>query len=430
MMEMKRRNAILAAVIGIAIVAAAAGGILLMNSGSNTANVGSEGSNDIRPTGPAGTVSSVEISSATVNRSNASALADLVAEFNATPERSGTPDFLMKVAVTNNRMDNVTLNASGFVATLDDNSTARALNNMSMTIEPNVTVYPILGFMTNGTEVQSVGYSSGSISFSVERTFQSVNETSDMVTAKAPTGNLTPVEDLNFTDLAAWNISTGGYSPIPLMFSNGSVTLALMTATNNNTTSIGLSATDFWLDVGNGTWVQADNRMNNLPSQLANGTTMPFLLGFRMADNMTVNGSVYYWPEQGEKATEIPLTSADMANETGGLTLKAMWNPNGTAGSNATADGNRTDGSSNGTNTTLQIELMVIGENASASDISDMKVWTLNSGVMNATPVVSADNKSLNVTVNLAEGNDVTLLSYSVGNETKYVWLRSLATQA
>jgi hypothetical protein len=245
---------------------------------------------------------------------------------------------------------------------------------------------------------------------------------------------MTAVDNLTFTDLAAWNISAGGDSPISLRFSNGSVVLALMTATNNNSSSVSLKATDFWVDAGNGTWVQGDARMNNnLPSQLANNTTVPFLLGFRLGDNMTANGSAYYWPNQGDQATKIPLNMMNVTNGTGGLALRAMWNPN------ATMDGNRTGGNdtangignmSDRTNTTaLQIELVSVGDNVTASNISEVKVWTLRNGSMNVTPEMSGDDRSMNITVDLQKGDGVTLISYRVGDETKYVWLRPLAPQ-
>ncbi|MDW5563743.1 MAG: hypothetical protein SA339_11000 [Methanomassiliicoccus sp.] len=438
---MRRRNAILAAVIAIAIVAAAAGGIMLMNPGSNTANVGNEGSNNGMPNST-GTVRGVEVISASVNRSNASPLTELRAELNATPLSSGTPDFLMKVAVTNNGTQNLTLNGTGFVAMLSDNTTATALNNMSMTVEPNQTVFPILGFQTNGSSVQSVSYSSGSLSFNVEMTPQRNISLPAMVTTEAPSINPTTMKNLTITDLATWQIGQGGDSPINLMFGNGSMVLALMTVTNNNTTSMSLQASDFWLDVGNGTWVQGDMGLNNnLPSRIANNTTVPFLIGFRIAENMTVNGSVYFWPGQGSLVSQIPLTMTSMSNATPALALKSIWDPNGTMGGNWTdrlsgagiknlTSDNGTIGSSlmNATQN-LTIELALL-DNASASNISNMMVWTEKNGSMSVTPTMGADNNTINVTVALRSGDDLTLMSYTMGNETRYIWMRSLGLQA
>lgn len=408
-----------------------------MNSGSNTASVSNEGSNDIRPTGPAGTVSAMEINSAMMDRSNASAFSELGAEFNATPEVSGVPDFVMKVAVTNNRADNVTLNSTGFVATLENDSTVKALNNMSLTIEPNATVFPTLGFETNGTMVKSVSYDNGSISFSVAMTFQDMEELPEMVTSKMPTGNMTEMENLSFTNLAAWNISVGGDSPMPLKFHNGSVVLALMAAENTNATNISLMASDFWLDVGNDTLVQADLGLNNnVPRELANNTSVPFLIGFRLTENMTSNGTVYFWPNQSEFLTQIPLEMMDRTNATPALALKSMMDLNATMDDRANdtnaSSGNETDGNTSNASkvTSLNIELMAIGENATASEVTNVTVWTMRNGSMNATPEVGADNKSLNITVELEQGDKVTLLAYTIGDETKYILLRPLATRS
>lgn len=399
-----------------------------MNSGTNTATVSSEGSNDIRPTGPAGSVTAVEINSAVMNRSNASAFTELAAEFNVTPDVSGIPDLVMKVAVINNRADNLTLNGSGFTATLDNGSSTMALNNFSVTVEPNVTVFPVLGFRTNGTNVTSVNYSSGSITFPVNLTFENKSVLlPEAVTSMAPSGDLMPAKNLSFENLAAWNISLGGDSPMPVKFANGSVVLALMTVENLNSTSLDLNASDFWLDVGNGTWVQSDIGVNNnIPSRLANNTTVPFLVGFRLAENMTSNGSVFFWPDRSNIVSEIPLKMREIGNATPALALEAMWNniatkANETLAMRSHATLNMT------TNTSLNIELMVAGDNVSASNVTNVTVWTLMNGPMNVTPMVSADNKSLNVTVPLQSGDRATLMSYTIGNETKYVWLRPLA---
>jgi hypothetical protein len=417
---MKRRNAILAAVIGIAIVAAAAGGILLMNPGSNTANANNEGSSDIRPTGPDGTVSSVEISTATVNRSGASAFVELRDELNATFNISEVPDTLMKVAVTNNQMDNITLNLSGFVAVLDNDSSVKALNNMSMTVGPNVTVFPVLAFDTNGTAIKSVSYRDGSVSFSVTMTSESMKELPAIVTKEAPTGNMTPVANLTFTDLAAWNITRGRDAPVSLMFNNSSMVLALLTVTNNNTDAVNLNASDFYLDIGNGTWLQGDIGLNNnVPSDLTNNTTVPFLIGFRLGDNMTSNGTVYYWPGGGEQTSKIPLKMMDMTGIPD-LALDAMWN------SNDTAQGNGTGNDTAANTTMLTIELIKVGNDVSASNITNVTVWTMKAGEMNVTAENGTDNRTLNVTVKLDKDDNVTLLSYSSGNETRYIFLRSV----
>jgi len=414
---MNERNAILVAVVAIAIVAAAVGGILLMNPGSNTANVNSEGSTDIRPTGPAGTVTAVEVASATVNRTNASAFTELSERFNVTPRNLGIPDTLMMVAVTNNRMDAITLNTTSFVAVLDNDTSVKALNNRSMVVGPNVTVFPVLGFQTDGANITSVEYRNGSLSFSVTMTSNNSVTVPGIVTKTAPTGNMTIDKNLTFTDIAAWNVTRGGDAPIGLRFNNSSMVLALMTATNNNTTSVSLKASDFYLDIGNGTWVQGDDDLNNnVPAQLANNTTVPFLIGFRLADNMTSNGSVYYWPGEGNQVAKVPLNMTSILRDAPLLSLEAMWND--------TMSGNGTS-NNNSSTSELRIEMMAIG-NTSVSDLTNITVWTMKEGRMNVTSVPSADNKSLNVTVSLKQGDSVTLLSYGSGNETRYIWLRSV----
>ncbi len=453
-MEMKKRNAILAAVIGVVIVAASAGVILTNPSLLNTANTDRDGSSDM----PTGAVVATEVNSATLNRSIASPFADLAAEFNATLNDSGAPDFVTKVAVTNNMESNLTLNASGFVAMLADGNSSRAIGNLSMTVEPNSTAFPVIGFMTNGTNVQAVNYSNGSISFSVNGTFLGTDvDIPGMVLSSGPQGNTTEVRNLTFQGLAAWNISRGGYAPMPLMFNestNGSVILALITATNLNTTDFNLTASQFWLDVGNGTWAQGDMLANNVPMQLKSNTTVPFLVGFRIADNMTTNGTIYFWPNQSQYLSQIQVDVMEIGNATPTLALKAirqsanMTDDNGTAGGNATSESaaNSTDAgngtgsgaanatanaTSNATGTrTVMMELMAIGDNVTVADVTEITVWTLRNGSMSVSPQAGGDNQSLNITVDLEQGDEVTLLSFNIGGETRYVWLRPLVEQA
>jgi hypothetical protein len=193
--------------------------------------------------------------------------------------------------------------------------------------------------------------------------------------------------------------------------------LAMMTVTNNNTTSVSLKASDFYLDIGNGTWVQGDDDLNNnVPAQVANNTTVPFLMGFRLADNMTSNGSVYYWPGEGNQAAQVPLNMTSFPMGAPLLSLEAMWNN--------TMSGNGTS-NNNSSTVELKIEMMAIG-NSSVSNLTNITVWTMKEGRMNVTSVPSSDNKSLNVTVSLQQGDSVTMLSYSLGNETRYIWLRSV----
>ncbi|MBI0583997.1 MAG: hypothetical protein ISF22_07195 [Methanomassiliicoccus sp.] len=426
-MNMKRRNAMIAAVIGVVIIAAAAGGFLLMNPSTNTANVESQGSNDIRPTGPAGSVSGMEINTATMNRSNASAFTELRAEFNATPVRT-IPDTLVKVAVTNNHGDNITLNCSNFTAVLDNGNSTNALNNDTITIASNATWFFVLGFMTNGTNISSIGYDDGNISFPVDLGPQGEVDIPPIVTMEAPTGNMTSIKDLNFTTLAAWNISMGEESPMPLRFINGSVVLALVAVTNNNTTSVSLSPSDFWLDGGNGTWVQADVRFNNnVPTELGNNTTIPFLLGFRLAENMTA-GNMYYWPGQGNMSNVIPLERSELPKDPRALALRGIWDVN------TTMDANRSSMNGNQTNmtnmTTLAIQLMALGNDTVASDFSNFTIWTMHNGTMKVIPVNSSDDRNITMMVDMKKGDNVTLLSYSVGGDTRYIWLRSLKTTA
>lgn len=433
MMEMKRRNAILAAVIGVVIIAAAAGGIVLMNPGSNTAT-SNDGSSNGQSNGP-GDVVATEISTAAINASIASPFAELAAEFNVTPNVSGAPDFVMKVAVSNNMGSNLTLNSSGFVATLSNGSSSRAIGNMSMTVEPNATAFPIIAFVTNGTNVRSVNYSSGSISFSVNGTFQVTDrEVPGMVLSKGPQGNTTEVKNLTFRNLATWTISMGGFAPMTLKFNesaNSSVVLALMTVKNTNTTNFSMSPSQFWLDVGNDTWVQGDMLANNMPRVVENNTTVPFLIGFRIADNMTVNGSMFFWPNQSQYLAQIPLNMNDGIKAIPTLALESIRQIANVTDGNATKGmGNNTgNATSNASTTQLMIELKAIGDNATASNVTDMMVWTLRNGSMSVSPQVSGDNRSLNVTVDLMKGDEVTMLSFNIGGETKYVWLRPLAPQ-
>lgn len=441
---MKRRNAILAAVIGVVIVAAAAGGIILMNPGTQTTSTGKDGAG-----AQDGAVTATEINSAAINASIASSFAELAAELNATSDSSGPPDFVMKVAVTNNMESNLTLNGSGFSAMLANGSSTQAIGNMSMIIEPNTTVFPVIGFQTNGMNVQSVNYSDDSVSFSVNRTFQDIS-VPGMVLSSGPEGNTTEVKNLTFQNLAAWRIDRGGFAPMPLAFNesgNVSVVLALMTVRNTNTTDFNMSASQFWLDIGNGTWAQGDMVANNIPRVVENNTTVPFLVGFRIPDNATNIGSIYFWPNQSQFLAQIPISMSDGLNATPTLALKAVRELTNKTDGNATAGGDMMNETANSTNagneagnatdnkstnasmTTWVIELVAVGENGTVADVTEVTIWTLRNGSMNVSPQASEDDRSLNVTVNLEQGDEVTLLSFNVGGETKYVWMRPLAPQ-
>ena len=430
-MEMERRNTILAAVIGIAILAAAAGGILSISSGPNTADVTSEGQDDIRPMGPAGTITSAEVQSAAAGRSNASALSELRAELNATSNTTEEPDLLMKVGITNNRDSGVTLNATGFMAVLDNGSRAQALNDRDITIGPNETAFPVLAFRTNGCEVRSAGYSEGPVPFSISIVSQDAGGALPvMVTARSPSGCLTVPENLSFASLAAWNITANGSSPIDLRLGNGSAVLAVMAVTNKNASIAELKATDLWLDVGNDTWVRGDAGMNNnLPSFLGSDTTVPFLIGFRLSENMTASGKAYYWPDQGPTAAEIPLRMESAAKGAAGLALWSIWGPGMKSGGNASDADNATAASDRTGAAMLKVRLLAIGDNASVSGISGVRVWTLKGGAVNVTPAAGKDGRSLDVSLELAKGDVATLVQYEMGGETRFVWLRPLVAR-
>lgn len=425
---MKRSNAIIAAVVVvIAVIAAAAGGFLLMNPGSNPPSSDQGGgATDIRPSGPEGSVNSAVVNVGGTNESNASALPELQEEFNATMGNSGVPDTLAKVAVTNNRTDDITLKCRNFTANLDNGSSVRALNNNTVPIAPNATKFIVLGFITNGTNITSIKYDDGNISFTASWTGVVAQSLPSPVIRSAPNATLTAIDNLTFSALEAWKIDKGRYAPMALHFDNQSLVLALMTGTNNNTTAVDLKASDFWLDLGNGSWVQGEDRLNNnVPKTIRSNTTVPFLLGFRGAANNTPS-AIYYWPGTGAQGEKIAIDLNRSTDAGPFVVLKGMWWQN--MSSTGNASGNMTSSNM----TPVLVQLQALGEGAGSLDPSSITAWTLHNGKLTGTQVESGSNetnesgKVVTMKFDLKQGDDLTLLTYKSGDSTRYVWLRSV----
>ena len=421
---MKTRNAIIAVVIVVVVIAAAAGAFILMNPGTTPSSDqgGGGGSTDIRPSGPEGSINSVLINLAGTNDTNASALSELREEFNSSQRNISLPDALAKIAVTNNMTSMVELDCANFTATLENGSKVKALNNNTEQLDVNQTDFLVLGFRVNGTNITGIDYAKGNISFSVNWNWKPQKGLSQPVFETAPNQTLSPVDNVTFESLQAWTIGLNGSSPIALQFLNRSMVLVLMTCTNNNTSALNLKASDFWLDLGNGTWVQGEDKLNNnVPTTVEVNTTVPFLIGFRgTADAMPT--SVAYWPGKASDGMMIPIQLTQPSTEGPFVVLKKIWEQNATG---------------NQTNTTpVMVQLWVIGEGANATDLTGITGWTLRNGTLTGTVVrdegnnITGKGKLVTVRFDIAAGDDLTLLSYESGGMTKYVWLRPLTSPA
>jgi hypothetical protein len=425
---MRRRSATIAAVVVIiAIIAVAVGAIWWMNPGWNFGRTGGsqQASDSILPSGPEGSVNGVVADASGTNESNASGLADLQAEFNATSGATQAPDALAKVAVANNRTDDITLNTHNFAAKLENGSSVQALNTAQVTIPPNTTELIVLGFVTNGANITSISYSDDNVSFTPVWTKVAVPTLPEPVIRSAPNGTLNASDNVTFAEVNAWRVQKGGWAPMSARFDNQSMVIALLTVTNNRTGELALNPNDFWLDMGNGSWVQADQRANNnVPKTVGINTTMPFLLGFRGVENVTP-AAIYYWPANGTTGDRIPLAlnQTPSGNE---LVLFRVGNSVSMPGA-TNASGNATG------NNLVVMDLLVVGDGASSAGLSGVKAYTLNHGQVDGIVIPTTDqnlsstNASLHrVAFNLDKGDQITMVTGQVNGEPRYVWLRQL----
>jgi hypothetical protein len=204
-----------------------------------------------------------------------------------------------------------------------------------------------------------------------------------------------------------------------LQFKNQSVVLVLMSVTNNNTTALSLKGSDFWLDLGNGTWVQGDDKLNNnIPAIVRVNTTVPFLVGFRGVGDSNPS-AVFYQPGNKTNGMMIPIQVNQSAPQGPFVVLKKIWERNATSNT-----------------TQLMVQLLVVGNDANSTDLSGIKAWSLKEGMLTGSQMQdnssnkTANGKLVTVTFDLKKGDDLTLLVFESGGTSKYVWLRPLVTSA
>jgi hypothetical protein len=76
------------------------------------------------------------------------------------------------------------------------------------------------------------------------------------------------------------------------------------------------------------------------------------------------------------------------------------------------------------------VQLLVIGNGADSLDTSGIRAWTLKNGQLTGVPVEISSNATategrvVTLAFKVPQGDDLTLLSYTSGGMTKYVWLR------
>lgn len=409
---MKRSTAIVAAVLAVVVVVAAIGGWWLLNNppGDSGGNGGGTIPDDTIPSGPEGSVNGAVINVA-LNQSNASAYDELLASFNSFADSVEDPDALVQIAVSNNMTEDIELNLANFTAGTDGDEDVQALNTNIVTIEPNTTAYAVLGFQASGANLTSVTYTGDDIELA-EMTIQSEidRELMPPMMMEAPT-NLTQIDNLTFEAQSAWRIEQGGLSPIPLYFNESeNVILALVVGQNNNTTAMELSGSSFWLELANGTWVQAEETKNHaLPSALEPETTKPFLIGFRVNSTVDDPQTIHFWPDQGSNATvSFDIMVEQAPEEPGGLAVSKVWS----------APSNNTTGN------VMYVELVSTGDGP--QDV-EVRGWALREGQVNGQAGGQGNNTTGSVyTFELDSGDRLQLLQYEDGGQTRYLWLRPL----
>lgn len=398
---MKRNTAIVAAIVAVVVIVAAAVGVMLLNPFGDS---GDQGPGDVpggRPGGSEG-VSGAVVNIGT-NESNASAFDELIEEFQNTSEAVEEPDALCQVAITNNQTEEIELDCSNFTATLIGGGEVQSLNRNVIIIGPNSTVYVVLGFQTNGSLINAISYT-GDVELGITAMSEFEEELGPMVMMEAPE-NITEIENLTFESPSAWTITNGSMSPMPLFFNEDEVViLALVIGTNNQTSAIDIEPGDFWLDLGNGTWVQAEEgRNHNLVRTLEPDTAIPFMVGFRL--NATVTPSaIYYWPDQDSNQTvRFEIDPQQPPQEPRRITVSMVWDER------------------NETATRLFVALNDTGD--TPGDVSLMG-WSMKDGLIAAETTESNITNGTVYVFELQRGDDITLLQYEDAGQTRYIWLR------
>lgn len=402
---MKRSTAIVAAIVVVAVIVAAAVGVMLLNPPGGSGDNGPGDTPDGRPGGPEGTVNGAVVNIGT-NESNASAFDDLMVDFQNTSEAVEEPDALCQVAITNNQTEDMELDCANFTATTVDGEEVQALNRNIIIVESNTTVFVVLGFQTNGAFITQIAYS-GEVEFDMSVLSDLEEELGPIVMMEAPE-NITAIENLTFESPNSWRITNGSMSPMPLFFDEGeNVILAVVIGTNNMTEDVELEAGNFWLDLGNGTWVQAEERRNhNIVSTLEVDTTKAFMIGFRVNETASPT-AIHYWPDQSSNETVMfQIAPQPPPQEPGSLSLFKIWN----------------EQSNNTTGTRLFVALNESGDTP-AGDITLMG-WSMMEGPIEAQAEQSNRTNGTVFVFDLERGDDITLLSYEEGGQTRYLWIR------
>ena len=402
---MKRSTAIVAAIVVVAVIVAAAVGVMLLSPPGGSGDNGPGDTPDGRPSGPEGTVNGAVVNIGT-NESNASAFDDMMGVFQNTTNAVGEPDALCQVAVTNNQTENVVLNCANFTATTSDGKEVKALNANNITIEPNTTAYFVLGFKTNGTLITGISYT-GNVKFDMSVMSKFKMDLGPTTMMQAPE-NLTAIDNLTFESPNSWTISNGSMSLMPLFFDEGEkMILAVVIGTNNNTTAVDLAPTNFWIDLGNGTWVQAeDGRNNNIVKTLEPDSAKAFMIGFRVNETVSPT-AIYYWPDQSTNATVMfQIDPQQPPQQPASFSLFKVWS----------------EENNNTTGTRLFVGLNDSGDTP-ASGIT-LNGWTMKEGRMEAQTTQSNRTNGTVFVFDLSKGDTVTLLSYQDGGQTRYLWIR------
>lgn len=402
---MRRSTAIVAIVVVAVVIIAAAGAILLLAPDLLGGGDQQNGTvPDTRPTGPEGSINGAVVNVGSDN-ATASPYPELLEEFNDTANATQEPDALAVVAITNNMTQQVVLNLSNFTAVLQNGSSVTALNNNQVTVYSNMTVYIILGFSANITNITNIQYS-GDVEFELPMADVSMPEMPEPPMMQDVPQNISEDENLTLSVLRAWTIGPGENAPLPLAFmENRSVVLVLATMNNTNESAISPSAQDFWLELDNGTVVQADQAFNhNLPASIRPDRSVPFLLGFRVNETVEPQ-ALYYWPDQGDTGAVANITNVTEDAAQNRVMLQRVWDE--------------------GENQSYRILINLVPREGEDANISQVQAWSLMEGLVEGEEVQNETIQDGQVyAFSLEEGDDIVLVQYQSDGETRYLWVR------
>lgn len=309
--------------------------------------------------------------------------------------QQGPLESLATVAVTNNQAQGVPIGYSGFLATLADGTVVAPTNAADIVLAPGTTTFLTLNFPTGGQAITSISYSAGGTSFSVPVQGASTAPEGASTSIQTP-GGLVPNTNIGFVSPTVWQ---GDDSAV-----------VLVQATNSNPGAVSISPSDFWIDLGGGTWVQASSVNNNVPASLEPGVTETFTVGFSGVSGVTPD-QVWYWPG-GPSLERIGI--APTAGEVGPqiYQISAAADP----------DPARQD-----------VNLVLLSNAAGADSVSidDVTAYTYNGGVYTPESCVAGTTDlpgnpgvgSATVTFDIPRDDAITLISFVQNGETRYLQL-------